>query len=192
MGDGAGSRDPGKLGMILLLTSLSMLFGATITAYLVVRSRATGGWPPAGSPGFPPGLWLSTLLILALSFAIESGLRGIRAGNERRLAAASSIALVLAVAFLMSQALAWRVILEARANLYGFTFFMLIGLHAAHVIGGLVPLGIVAARARRGGRYRRESHAGVLYTTMYWHFLAVVWIVMFVLMFLLTRKVQES
>lgn len=175
--------DAGKLGMIILIMSLSMLFGASMVAYLIVRSRAAGGWPPAGMPHLPAGLWLSTLIILCLSIAIESALRGIRRGNAGRLATASAIAFLLALAFLLNQALNWRSLLVARANLYGFTFFMLTGLHAAHVIGGLIPLGIVAGRAR-GRRYTIEEHSGVLYCTMYWHFLAVVWIVMFATMLL--------
>jgi cytochrome c oxidase subunit 3 len=69
------------------------------------------------------------------------------------------------------------------ANLYGFTFYMLTGLHAAHVIGGLALLAIVTVRAFCG-RYSANAHAGVLYSTMYWHFLDGVWLVMFAVMLL--------
>lgn len=170
--------DLGKYGMGILILSLSILFAASMVAYLVVRTRAGAGWRPAGMPHLPAGLWLSTAIIIALSVAIEAGQRDIRRGERERLARAMGIAFLLGIAFLINQAVNWRVLIAAKGSLYGFTFFMLTGLHAAHVIGGLIPLGVVTRRAREG-RYTRIFHPGVSYCTMYWHFLAVVWIVMF-------------
>jgi heme/copper-type cytochrome/quinol oxidase subunit 3 len=170
--------DLGKYAMGILILSLSILFAASMVAYLVVRSRAGAGWRPVGMPHLPAGLWISTGIIIALSVAIESGLRDIRRGERERLERAVGIAFLLGLAFLINQGLNWRVLVAAKGSLYGFTFFMLTGLHAAHVIGGLIPLGVVASRAREG-RYTRAFHPGVTYCTMYWHFLAVVWIVMF-------------
>jgi heme/copper-type cytochrome/quinol oxidase subunit 3 len=65
-----------------------------------------------------------------------------------------------------------------------FTFYLLTGLHALHVIGGMVLLGAVTAKAF-AGRYSATYHPGVTYAAMYWHFLDVVWLVMFVLIFLI-------
>ncbi len=173
--------DLGKYAMGILILSLSMLFAASMVGYLVVRTRAGAGWRPAGMPHMPAGLWLSTAIIIALSIAIETGLRDIRRGERERLERALLIAFALGVAFLINQALNWRGLLVARKSLYGFTFFMLTGLHAAHVIGGLIPLAVVTRRAREG-RYTRIFHPGVALCTMYWHFLAVVWIVMFIVL----------
>ena len=61
-------------------------------------------------------------------------------------------------------------------------FFVLTGLHAAHVMGGLIPLGIVIAFAEKG-RYSRNFHPGVRYSTIYWHFLDVVWVILFSLLY---------
>lgn len=171
----------GKLGMGILILSLSILFAASMVAYLVVRTRAGDSWRPVGMPHLPAGLWISTGLILLLSIAIETGLRDIRRGERPRLARAIGIAFLLGVAFLFNQVLNWRSLLVAKGSLYGFTFYMLTGLHAAHVIGGLIPLGIVTRRAWEG-RYTRDFHPGVAYCTMYWHFLAIVWIVMFIVL----------
>jgi cytochrome c oxidase subunit 3 len=96
------------------------------------------------------------------------------------------VTFALGVVFLVSQVLNWQHLivahdLPAQKNLYAFTFYLLSGLHGAHVIGGLVPLGIATVRAGRG-RYSAESHAGVEYISMYWHFLDVVWIVMFLVL----------
>jgi len=176
----------GKLGMGLLILSLSVLFAASITGYLIVRGRAEA-WPPAGMPRLPRGLWISTLLILASSATVESALRAIRAGRKPELQRGILLTTLLGFTFLVNQSVNWwgliRVQFTAAANLYAFTFYMLTGLHAAHVIGGLVPLAVVTRRAYAGS-YTAERHEGVLYCRMYWHFLAVVWLVMFVLLFL--------
>ncbi|MFH0982206.1 MAG: cytochrome c oxidase subunit 3 [Planctomycetota bacterium] len=71
----------------------------------------------------------------------------------------------------------------ASTGMYMFSFYLLTGLHGAHVIGGLVPLTVVTTKAFRG-RYTRDYYPGVKYVAMYWHFLDVVWLVMFVVIFL--------
>lgn len=173
----------GSLGMRLFLLSLSMLFAASIVGYLVVRSRAAE-WPPPGMPRLPEGLWISTLIILLTSGAIEGAIRRIRAddrGATRWLLASTWI---LGLGFLISQTINWlglvRAELTVQSNLYAFTFYMLTGLHAAHVLGGLIALGFVTVRAFRGS-YDAARHAGVSYMRSYWHFLAGVWLVMFLL-----------
>ncbi len=184
-GDPRGSREgeipgAGVLGMRIFLASLGALFAAAIAGYLVVRVRATN-WPPPGMPRLPAGLGLATALLLAASVTVHLSLRAMRAGaptlSSRRLAAT----LALVAGFLAVQAWNWsaliRLHLTAATNLYGFTFFMLTGLHAAHVVGGIMLLGVVWMRARRG-RYGSGHHPGITYAAMYVHFLDVVWLVL--------------
>ena len=71
--------------------------------------------------------------------------------------------------------------LAAQSSLYAYTFYILTALHWLHVIGGMVPLWIVSGRAARGA-YGPGHYPGVLYCTMYWHFLDIVWIVLFVVL----------
>lgn len=171
----------GKLGMWLLIASLSMLFGAALIGYILIRQRAAS-WPPPGMPGLPSGMWLSTLVILASSATMQLALTGIRNGVVKRLRSAMTATLVLGLAFLVNQSMNWfgpvaRQI-NLTPNLYAFTYYMLTVLHAAHVVGGLIPMGIVQARAGQG-RYTAASHSGVEYLAMYWHFLTVTWLVIF-------------
>lgn len=177
----AQSSSTARMGMRLLLASLSMLFGASLMGYLVSRSRAAV-WPPPGVPSLPAGLWFSTVLILAGSFTVYLALDGIRHGRARAARIGLVLTLVLGLAFLASQTVNWFALVAAhftmRTTLYGFMFYLLTGLHAAHVVGGLIPLGLTAVRARQG-RYTAESHAGIEYVSMYWHFLAVVWLILF-------------
>jgi cytochrome c oxidase subunit 3 len=171
----------GRLGMKILVLALSMLFAASIVGYLVIRFRAPA-WPPPGVPRLPGTLWISTLIIVVSSLTMQAAVRAVRADRQRALRIGMLLTTLLGVAFLVSQTLNWFALvaanLTARTNLYGFTFFMLTGLHAAHVVGGLIPLGVVTARAFRG-RYSSGFRPGVEYCAIYWHFLAVVWLVLF-------------
>jgi cytochrome c oxidase subunit 3 len=180
------ARISGTFGMMVFLLSLSVLFLASIIGYLVVRSRAAE-WPPPGSPKLPAGLWVSTVIILVSSGTIQSALNSVRRNRLGALIGFMLMTLLLAVVFLVSQAVnwAWLMSIQAttQAELYLFTFYLLTGLHAAHVIGGVVLLSVVTAKAFRGA-YSPQHHPGVRYAAMYWHFLDGVWLVMFVLLFL--------
>jgi cytochrome c oxidase subunit III len=172
----------GRFAMTLFLVALGVLFAASMVGYLVVRLRAPA-WPPAGSPRLPAGLWISTLLLLLSSLTMHLALGQARAGRGRRLRDWLLATSLLGLAFLVSQVLNWIHLitvahLPAKANLYAFTFYMLSGLHGAHVLGGLIPLGITATQAHRG-RYTTGEHEGVVHMSMYWHFLDAVWLVMF-------------
>jgi cytochrome c oxidase subunit III len=178
---GTATTPTGRLGMRLLLAALAMLFAASIVGYLVVRLRAPS-WPPAGMPRLPASLWVSTVLILASSASIELACRGARRGQAGTTRRGLALTLLLGGAFLGNQTVGWFALVAARltatANLYGFTFFMLTGLHAAHVLGGIAPLAFVTARAWRADT-AAVPRAGVEYTAMYWHFLTAVWLVMY-------------
>jgi cytochrome c oxidase subunit 3 len=176
----------GKFGMALFLASLSVLFAASLIGYLVVRARADA-WPPPEAPRLPVGMWISTILILASSVTIHGALSSVK---RNRLGVAMGLLMVtalLGVCFLVSQVANWAWIIsitsQVQTGLYLFTFYLLTGLHAAHVIGGLILLAVVTARAFHG-RYSSSFHPGVTYATMYWHFLDIVWLVMFAAMFL--------
>jgi cytochrome c oxidase subunit III len=171
----------GRLGMAVFLVSLSMLFAASMVGYLVVRLRAEA-WPPPGMPRLPSGLWVATAVIVGCSVTIHRALLAARRGLQQPMVRWLGATLGLGALFLILQAMNWWGLITARmpmqANLYAFTFYMLTGLHAAHVIGGLIPLGVVTSKARRGA-YSAGSHPGVEYSAMYWHFLDAVWLVMF-------------
>ncbi len=173
----------GTIGMAILLVSLSMLFIASMVAYLVIRHQQTL-WPPPGYPRVPQTLWISTAVILCASVTVHLALRAVRRDDRRGLAKYLIWTFVIGVAFLIMQTLNWvefYMAIQRSAELEGAylgMFFVLTGLHAAHVVGGLIPLGIVIARAR-GDRYSRNYHPGVRYVAAYWHFLDVVWVVLF-------------
>lgn len=188
-GDPRAGRDgtipgAGVLGMWIFLATLAVLFVAAIVGYLVVRNKATD-WPPPGMPRLPAGLWLATFVLLAASTTVHRALRMMRSGERTASTRWLAATLALGVAFLAVQCWNWwgliRLHLTAASNLYAFTFFMLTGLHAAHVIGGVVLLAVVLARAHRG-RYGSGHHPGVTYAAMYVHFLDGIWLLLFAVM----------
>ncbi len=173
----------GTIGMVLLIFSLSMLFAASMFAYAYIRAQANQ-WPPAGLPRVPGSLWFSTAAILAASITIQLALNAVKRDDDKRLARYLLATMIVGLLFLLLQSLNWiefyRELIKVTRleGAYLGMFFILTGLHAAHVVGGLIPLAVVYARAKKG-RYSRNFHPGVRYATVYWHFLDVIWIVLF-------------
>jgi cytochrome c oxidase subunit III len=174
----------GVLGMWIFLATLAVLFVAAIVGYLIVRLKAAD-WPPPGMPRLPAGLILATFVLLAASATIHGSLRAIRLGERTSSTRWLAATLGLGIAFLVVQAWNWwglvRLRMTAGSNLYAFTFFMLTGLHAAHVVSGIALLAVVLARAFRG-RYGSGHHQGITYAAMYVHFLDAIWLLLFAVM----------
>lgn len=171
----------GALGVAIFLISLSVLFVASLVGYFVIRLQSEA-WPPPGTPDLPSGLWWSTLLILISSITIQGAVFAVRADRLYLMRALLFVTTLLGFGFLVCQGLNWRNLLQSQvpptASLYAYTFYTLTGLHAAHVIGGLIHLTVVTVKAFRG-KYWSLFHPGVRYAAMYWHFLDVVWIILF-------------
>jgi cytochrome c oxidase subunit 3 len=172
--------------MFVLFGSLSMLFGASIVGYLITRSQNVV-WKTASMPGLPIGLLGSTALIAGLSVAMHRALRAVRENRFEALQRALSVALLVGVAFVAGQVLNWRsmyaatIASEAR-TLYGFTFYMLTGLHAVHVLAGFIPLSLVLHKARRR-EYSSSNYEGLKLCAQYWDYLALVWLVLLAVLY---------
>ena len=178
---GNQSAPASTLGMTLFILSLSMLFAASLAAYYINMVRAPV-WPPEGMPPLPLWLYLSTFLIIGSSMTIQLAHSNARIGRLGIVSIAMLATLVLGLLFLGSQIVSWSIMLQAevyaKTSMYSFIFYMLTGLHAAHVIGGVVPL-VFVTRAAYMGHYTKEAHLPVKHMTMYWHFLGIVWLIMF-------------
>lgn len=170
--------------MRLFLLSLGILFAATIIGYISVL--LLGIREPVSIPPLPRALWLSTLVLLTSSVTMQGALASVRRDFQPRFRVSMLATTALGAAFLVIQALCWiewygpmRETLGGAERAFLLTsFYVLTGLHALHVIGGLVPMTVVTLRAW-SGRYTAANHAGVIYCAMYWHFLDAVWLVLF-------------
>jgi cytochrome c oxidase subunit 3 len=190
-----GRRQPsfnvsiGQLGVYLLLGSLAMLFTATIVAYLVTRSQAEV-WQTRPSPEVTWGLVLGTATLAALSGSLQYAPASIRANRARSMQRGLWLGSGFAVLFVVLQAANWFNLIATQGDmlgrsLYAYCFFLLTGVHIAHVLGGFVPLGIVLFRAS-SREYSSSRFEGVRYCVQYWHFLGAVWLVLLGVMLLTT------
>jgi len=174
--------------MWLLLSSLAVLFASAVLVVIVIRLQAQQ-WPDS-LPPLPATLWMSTGLLLASGFCMEWGRYAIQRGRARRCTIALACTFVLAVGFLVLQTVAWfqwtssieeAEVLQSTHQIANSTFLILTGLHAAHIIGGLVPLGLILWYALLRS-YSANVHVVIRDTAMYWYFLDVVWILLVVFM----------
>jgi cytochrome c oxidase subunit III len=169
------------IGMAAALAAVTMLFVAFTTAYLA--RRAEPGW---GTVVMPPVLWLTTAILLASSGTVEWARRRIAAGDIPGLQRGLAATAWLGGAFLLGQIAAWRSLAAQGAYISttphsGF-FYLLTGAHGLHLIGGLGALGIILWKAY-AGRYGVASHAGVGVFALYWHFMDLLWLYLFALLF---------
>lgn len=183
--EGAGQRRAAwRLGMWIFVVVVAMLFAGGIFGYLAVRLNEDVGrnWRPPGAPGLPPILLLSTLLLGVVSAALHDSVASARRDRRQRCARAASIALIAAMCFLLTQGIAWWLLirrhLDLDSSLYAWTFYVLTGLHALHVIGGVPSLALVAHRARRG-RYGPGADDGPVLAAIYWHALGAIWLILY-------------
>ncbi len=184
----ARRRDPGEvtswLGMVVFLGSWAMMFAGLFFAYGLVRARAPA-WPPLDQPALPlllPGL--NTAVIAASSAALAAAGRALRL--RRRGAALLALAAGLGALFLLLQLAVWVALwrqgLVPSGGPYPSVFYGLTALHALHVLVGVVALARLALRARRAPGV---SALPVRLWSMYWHFVGVVWLVLYATVYVL-------
>ena len=176
------------LGMFLFIASEVMLFGSFFTAYFFVRvvnPDAPAAWPPEGFhlPVFVAGV--NTAILLTSSFTMHWALTSIKRGNRAGLQAGLVLTLAMGLTFLLTQVLEYsRIGFAPRDTAFASTFYGLTGLHGAHVFVGLTLLTFATVRAFRG-HFTPEHHHGVEIPGIYWHFVDVMWIIVYATVYLL-------
>ena len=176
---------PSVLGMFLFIASEIMLFGAFFTAYFFVRVIAGSEWPqePFHLPVFVAGV--NTAILVTSSFTIHWALQSIKRDNRAGLQAGLVLTLALGVVFLLTQAREYsRIGFNPADGAFGTIFYGLTGLHGAHVFVGLTLLTFATVRAFRG-HYSAAHHHGVEIPGIYWHFVDVMWIVVYATIYIL-------
>lgn len=173
-------QDQLRLGLWMFLATVTMLFAAFTSAYVVRRSGSD--WRHVSLPSI---LWLNSLVLAASSVAVEVGsLRGGR-GHWRSSGAAILTALALGVGFLCGQVVAWRQMVAAGVYLptspHSSFFYMLTGAHAVHVVAALVVLAWGGVATVFGSLDPRTWAARMSLCRTFWHYLGAVWLFLFAL-----------
>lgn len=175
-----------RTGLLVFLAVVTSFFGLLVAAYAIrmspqlVQGAVFQDWRPLEEP---PILWLNTLLLLLASAGMQVARTSVARGLEGRARAGMLAGGVLALAFLAGQLVAWQELRDA--GLYAATnpayafFFVLTGLHGAHLLGGLVVWSRALARMSRGETVDATVGVTVELCTVYWHYLLVVWLALF-------------
>ena len=180
--------DRQTLGILLFIVSEVMLFGAFFASYFFLRVVANDGpWPPDPFELPVAVAGMNTAILVSSSFTMHWALESIRRGNRRGLQMGLATTFLLGLTFLFIQINEYvHIGFSARDDAFGSIFYGLTGLHGAHVTVGLVLLGIANVRAWRG-HYGPEAkdHLGVEVPGIYWHFVDVMWIIVFTTVYIL-------
>ena len=177
--------EPGMLGMLLFIISEVMVFGAFFTAYFFVRVVNGAEWPAEGTelPKLVAGI--NTAILLSSSVTVHWALESAKRGNRRGLQVGILTTLLLGLSFLFIQINEYVHIGFAPSDsAQASVFYGLTGLHGAHVFVGLTLLSFTTIRAFRG-HFTPEDHRGVEIPGIYWHFVDVMWVLVYGTIYLL-------
>ena len=180
--------DRGRIGIVGLIVAESAVFAIFVAAYVYYVGKSRSGPTPAEVLDLPV---VVSVLLWSSSVTIHRAVRALHAGRVGPFTWWWLATVVLGALFLAGTASEWhRLIwhdgLTIRTNLFGTTFYALVGLHASHVLVGLLLLATVLAFALRGAV--NASHAGRAETlSLYWHFVDGVWVVVFVVVYVVGR-----
>ena len=177
--------DAQLLGMLLFIISEVMLFGAFFTAYFFFRVVANDPWPAPGTelPVLIAGV--NTGILLSSSLTMHWALVAAKNGNRFGMRAGLLTTFLLGLTFLTVQINEYvHIGFSPSDSAQGSIFYSLTGLHGAHVFVGLTLLAFATIRAFRG-HFTPEEHRGVEVPGIYWHFVDVMWIVVYTTVYLL-------
>lgn len=183
----------GKLGMWIFLAGDAMSFGALLAGYGAIRAGSID-WP---NPYEVLGITLTafmTFLLICSSVTMVLGLSAIRRGDSKRMVRFLGLTVLGGLTFLGLQAYEWTHLMAHKHvlftsnpygnSLFGTTFFAITGFHGAHVTGGVIYLATIAINGLRG-KYSADNFNGVEIAGLYWHFVDLVWILVFTFVYLI-------
>ena len=178
----------GPVGVLLFIVAESAIFAVFVAAYLFYIGRSLTGPTPREVLQFPV---VMTVCLLSSSLTIHLATRALRNGALGRFLRYWLATVLLGAGFLAGTAREWHELitehhLTISTNLFGSTYYALVGLHASHVIAGMVMLLIVAAFGL-AGRIRPVHVERADVISIYWHFVDVVWIVVVTVVYVIGR-----
>jgi cytochrome c oxidase subunit 3 len=184
------------LGMLLFISSEVMFFAGLFAAYFSTRANFvdTNGvkeWPPQEFADIlnPFSLILvATVILILSSVTCQMAIWAIRKDDRRGFLRNMAVTFILGVSFLLLQAYDYSLLfgdgLKLGSGPFGTTYFTLTGFHGAHVFGGVIMLGVILYRGM-SGQFSSRHHDAVEAASLYWHFVDVVWIILFTILYFL-------
>ncbi|MGI8838810.1 MAG: cytochrome c oxidase subunit 3 [Pyrinomonadaceae bacterium] len=184
--DARSSANRYRIGMWVGMASILMLFTGLSSAY-IVRAASANDWQPLRMPGV---LLLSTALIIISSITLEFAQRKLKNAAQSAHKSLLAVTTLLGFGFLASQVFAWNQLAQQgiyiSSNPHSSFFYLLTATHAVHLLGGLAGLMFLTLRSRLRIDDELAAAKGQAQTdavTLYWHFMDVLWIYLFLLLF---------
>lgn len=182
----------GMLAMAFFIGSEVMLFGSFFAAYFFVRFNIAEQWPPLGSNGEPFVLpkvitGVNTAILVSSSFTLHWAEHRLKHFNDRvALRRGLFVTIMLGLTFLIIQINEYAHLgFTPQDTAFGTTFYMLTGLHGLHVFVGLTLLTLCFIRVVKARDFSPTSATPLQATSLYWHFVDVVWVILYALVYLL-------
>jgi len=178
----------GTVGMACLIVAESAIFIIFVVAYIFYIGKSLTGPTPAQVLELPI---FGTICLLSSSITVHYAVSALRKDNLRKCSLWLAGTVLLGTTFLITTAQEWYHLirydgLTLQTNLFGTTYYSLVGLHATHVIVGLIMLSIALVLSLRGSV--KEQHSEKLEVlSIYWHFVDAVWVVVFLVVYVLGR-----
>ena len=177
--------EPQMLGMLLFIISEIMVFGAFFTAYFFIRVVNGADWPAEGNelPKLIAGV--NTAILLSSSLTMHWTLEAVKAENRNAMRAGILTTFLLGATFLFVQINEYvHIGFAPQDHAQGTIFYGLTGLHGAHVFIGLLLLLFVLIRTFRG-HFTSAEHRGVEVPGIYWHFVDVMWVIVYTTVYII-------
>ena len=178
----------GTVGMVCLIIGESAIFTIFVVAYVFYIGKSLAGPTPREVLEVP---WLNTICLLSSSFTIVRAEHAVANGLIKRFFTWLAVTIALGIIFLAGTVDEWHKLiyqdgLTIHTNLFGTTFYSLVGLHATHVVIGLVMLLLVLIFTLFG-KVSSEASGRFKVLALYWHFVDAVWVVVFTVVYILGR-----
>ena len=174
----------GKFGMWVFLISEIMFFTGLIGSYIVLRLGSVS-WPQPGTILNTPLLGLNTLVLLSSSLTMALGLNAIQQGKQGELKRYLLFTAWLGSTFLCIKGYdyvhLWHHGFTLSSNLFGSCYYLLTGFHGLHVLSGVILMLYLTTAASRGA-FSVTQHVRVESSGLYWHFIDIVWVILFAIL----------
>jgi cytochrome c oxidase subunit 3 len=179
--------DRGRVGVVCLIATEFALFTIFLVAYVFYIGKSLTG--PTSSQVLELPIW-PTVCLLSSSITVGIAERALKGNRMQRFTVWTAVTILLGAEFLRQTALEWRHLitdchLTITTNLFGTTFYSLVGLHASHVILGLTLLSLTLGLGLRGNMYGQARRFELL--AWYWHFVDAVWVAVFTVVYVVGR-----
>jgi cytochrome c oxidase subunit 3 len=178
----------GVVGMVCLIVAEAAIFVIFVVAYIFYVGKSLSGPLPKDVLELPI---VTTSCLLSSSLTVHAAVSALRQGKQRVCSLWLAATVLLGGIFLAGTAHEWYDLiyhhgLTIKTNLFGTTFYSLVGLHASHVVIGLIMLSF-ALWLSLSGSMRQEHSEKLEALSLYWHFVDAVWVVVFLVVYVLGR-----